>query len=123
MRLQDIHAGKLYLVRCGRSIRIVECKGQISGQLAWYGKDDLGIDRRFGIEGVVGEFTKPTITTFGMKPGNKWHLVNRTAKALKDTGVDLSDLKTRCLNQTASLSFEECMIACLEYVEVTHENI
>lgn len=123
MRLQDIIPGRRYLVRVGRSIRIVECKGQISGQLAWYGKDDLGIDRRFMLEGVVGEFTKPTITTFDMKPNNKWHLVNRTAKALKDTGVDLSDLKTRCLNQTAPLSFEECMIACLEYVEITHESI
>lgn len=123
MKLQDIHPGRQYLVRCGRSIRIVKCGGQISGQLAWRGKDDLGIDRRFMLEGVVGEFKKPTITLDGMKPGNVWHLFNRVKKTLNDTGVDLGDLKDRLTNRNAPMSFKDAIIACLEYVEITHEPV
>lgn len=62
---------------------------------------------------------KPSITLEGIKHGNVWHLVNRARRALTAAGLPGgSDIKDRCLNENAKLSFNEAILVVLEYVEV-----
>lgn len=110
--------GKLHRIHRGRSILLVRVIEQVTGQLAWRGKEPSGRVVMFQRDDVIGEFVKPTITLEGMKPGNNWHLLNRVKNALKDTPIDISDFKERLTNKAAPLSFEDAIIAALDYVEI-----
>ena len=118
MKLQDIHAGKLYRIRRGRSILLVRVINQVTGQLVWRGKEPSGRVVMFQSDDVIGEFVKPSITLEGMKPVSNWHLLNRVKNALSETPVDISDFKQRLTNKAAPLSFTDAIIAALEYVEI-----